>query len=163
MKCLVFILIITAWFSNSAYAGCEKAVTNQIKRSGYLNDSDKEKMLGDCEKFQAFRLGVKESPKGAYILNVGSFTCRKREDYIKAYNRVLERGGKYSPEKIDKYKSCRAIKTPTLVALRTQEDPSDPVVKILYHSKYSVYHLHSQWVYDRELIPYETLLRNRLK
>jgi len=160
LKAIIFILIFSP---NIAYAGCKEGVSKQINQNGYLKDSDRARLLDDCKKFQDFRLGVKENPKGAYILNKGSFTCRKREDYIKAYNWVLERGGKYNPSQIDKYKSCRAIKTPTLVALRTQEDPNDPVVKILYASKYSVYYLHSQWVYDRELVPYSSLLKGRLK
>lgn len=119
--------------------------------------------MDDCRKFQDYRLNLDKYANGAYILNPGSFTCGKREDYIAAYNWVIDRGGKYSPTVLDKFKSCRAIKTPTLVAMRKQKDPNDPVVAILYANEYSVYFLHNQWIHGAELIPYKQLMSKKIK
>lgn len=113
---------------------------------------------------------MKNNPNGAYILNPGAFSCRAREDYVEAYNWVLERGGKYNPTVIDntnksnsRFKTCEVIKTPTLVAVRKQKDPSNPVVEIVYHTKYSIYSLHEGWIHSAELVPYSTLLNNKVK
>ena len=163
MKSLFILTIALLLSSNLAYANCAKGVSKQINQSGNLDESDREKMMDDCKKFQDFRLGVKNNPKGAYILNPGSFTCGKREHYVKAYNKILEQGGKYNPSVIDKYKSCRAIRTPTLTAVRTQKDPTSPIVEVVYANEYSVYYLHSQWVHGSVLVPYAELLKNRVK
>lgn len=144
-------------------ATCEEGVSKQIKQNGNLTESDRARLMDDCEKFQDYRLNLDKYADGSYILNPGSFTCEKREDYVNAYNWVIERGGKYSPSVLDKYKSCRATKTPTLVAVRTQKDPSDPVVAILYANENSVYYLHSQWVHAEELIPYKKLMSKKIK
>ena len=159
-KLLTFFLVALPCVVN---ATCEEGVSKQIKQNGNLNESSRDKMMDDCRKFQDYRLNLEKYADGAYILNPGSFTCRKREDYVKAYNWVIDRGGKYSPAILDKFKSCRVIKTPTLVALRTQKDPSDPVVAVLYANEYSVYYLHSQWVHGAELIPYKKLMDKKIK
>lgn len=164
---IVISLIIT---SNSAHADCSSAISSKIKNSGYLNESDRARLMDDCKKYQDYRLNVKDNPKGAYILNPGGFACRERKDYVDAYNWVLERGGKYNPNVIDntnkshgRFKTCEVIKTPTLVAVRTQKDPSSPIVEILYHSQYSVYSLHEGWIHGAELVPYSSLLKGRVK
>jgi hypothetical protein len=159
-KLLAFFLMAIPYVAN---ATCEEGVSKQIKQNGNLTESDRAQLMDDCNKFQDYRLNLDKYADGAYILNPGSFTCGKREDYIKAYNWVIDRGGKYSPAVIDKFKSCRSIKTPTLVAVRTQKDPSDPVVAILYANEYSVYYLHSQWVHGAELIPYKKLMDKKIK
>ncbi len=163
MRNIFVTLIGLVLVSNLVHADCSSAVSKKIERSGDLNESDRSRLMDDCKKFQDYRLHVRENPKGAYILNPGTFTCRKREDYVEAYNRVLERGGRYNPAQMDKFKSCRVIKTPTLTAVRTQKDPSSPIVEILYHSQYDVDYLHEGWVHGAELIPYSDLLKARVK
>ena len=163
MKKITLLMLLLLSVSNTAYANCDEGVSKQISQNGSLNESNRTKMMDDCKKFQDYRLSINEKDKAAYILNPGSFTCGKREDYINAYNWVLERGGKYSPSQLNTFKSCRSIKTPTLIAVRTQKDPTDPVVSILYANEYSVYYLHSQWVHGAELIPYKKLLNQRIK
>ena len=157
---LFFFLIMIPCMVN---ATCEEGVSKKINQSGNLNESDRAKLMDDCRKFQDYRLNLDKYADGAYILNPGSFTCGKRDDYVAAYNWVIDRGGKYSPSVLDKFKSCRAIKTPTLVAVRTQKDPNSPVVEILYANEYSVYFLHSQWVHGAELIPYKQLMSKKIK
>ena len=68
LKTIIFILMLTP---NIAYADCKEGVTKQISQNGYLNESDRAKMLDDCKKFQDFRLGVKENPKGKKIRIIG--------------------------------------------------------------------------------------------
>jgi hypothetical protein len=163
MKYLKIILFCLIFTSNISHADCSSAVSGKIKNSGYLSESDRTRLMDDCKKYQDYRLKAKDNPKGTYVLNPGDFTCRKREDYVEAYNRVLERGGKYNPDSMGRFKSCRVIETPTLVAVRTQKDPSSPLVEILYHSQYSVYFLHEGWVHGSVLIPYGDLLNRRVK
>jgi hypothetical protein len=172
MKFLYLFLASSLFFCGLAHADCSSAVSNKIKNNGFLEQSDRSRLMDDCKKYQDYRLSVKDSPdvKGAYILNPGAFSCRKREDYVDAYNWVLERGGKYDPSIIDgtnksrtRFKSCETIKTPTLVAVRTQKDPESPIYEILYHSQYSVYLLHEGWIHGTELIPYSNLLKARVK
>ncbi len=170
MKNLPILILVLILTSNYSYADCSSAVSSKITNSGHLSESDRVRLMDDCKKYQDYRLGVKDNPKGAYILNPGDFACRKREDYVDAYNWVLERGGKYNPDSIgntnkshSRFKSCEIIKTPTLVAVRTQKDPSSPIVEILYHSQYSVYSLHEGWVHGAVLVPYGNLLKNRVK
>ena len=163
MRIIQVAIAVLISFSLKANATCEEGVSKQISQSGNLNESHREKMIDDCVKFQDYRLNLEKYADGAYILNPGSFTCGKREDYVAAYNWVIDRGGEYSPSQLNKFKSCRSIKTPTLVALRTQEDPNNPVVSILYHNEYSVYYLHSQWVHSAELASYKKLMSKKIK
>jgi hypothetical protein len=132
---------------------------------GTLNNQcqkDRKKLMDDCNKFQDYRLNLDKYAKGAYLLNPSSFTCREKDDYIEVYNWVIERGGKYSPSQLDRFKSCRTIKTPTLVAVRSKIDVNDPVVPIVYANEYSVYYLHSQWVHGSELVPYKELISKKI-
>jgi hypothetical protein len=172
MKFEYFFLTLPLFICGLAHADCSSAVSSKIKNSGFLQESDRARLMDDCGKYQDYRLSVKDNPnvKGAYILNPGAFSCRKREDYVDAYNWVLERGGKYDPSIIDgtnksrtRFKTCETIKTPTLVAVRTQKDPDSPIYEILYHSQYSVYLLHEGWIHGAELIPYSELLKARVK
>ncbi len=160
LKLFVLALLALPCIANST---CEDGVSKKIGQSGNLDESDRDRLMDDCKKFQDYRLNIDKYADGAYILNPGSFTCRKREDYVAAYNWAIDRGGKYSPAVLDKFKSCRAIKTPTLVAVRTQKDPSSPVVEIVYANEYSVYFLHNQWVHGTELIPYKQLMSKKIK
>lgn len=160
IKLLTLLLITVPCMLN---ATCKEGVSKQIKQNGNLGESDRARLMDDCKKFQDYRSNLDKYIDGAYILNKGSFTCGKREDYVAAYNWVIERGGKYSPAILDKFKSCRAIKTPTLTAVRTQKNPNDPVVAILYANEYNVYYLHSQWVHGAELIPYKQLINKKIK
>ena len=143
-------------------SACKKGVSKKINQSGYLSESDRAKLMDDCNKFQDYRLNIDKS-EGAYMLTVGSFSCRTREDYVAAYNRVIARGGQYSTAVLNKFKSCRTIKTPTLVAVRGQKDPSDPIVSIVYHSRLSVYFLHTGWIHKAELMPYKKLMSRQVK
>lgn len=163
MKLYKIVLFVLLVLPSLTYASCEEGVSKQIKQNGNLNESHREKMMDDCVKFQDYRLNIDKYIDGAYILNPNSFSCGKREDYVEAYNWVLDQGGEYSPQQMDKFKSCRTIKTTTLVALRTQKDPTDPVVEILYANEYSVYYLYSQWIHGSELIPYKELQKRKIK
>ncbi|MGB0835408.1 MAG: hypothetical protein ACPGR2_12880 [Psychrobium sp.] len=163
VKHLTLTLTLFFLIPNFAFASCDEGVSKQIKQNGNLNESNKAKMLDDCKKFQDFRVGVDKNPKGAYILPPNSFTCGNREDYVEAYNRVLKRGGSYNINAIDRFKSCRVIRTPTLTAVRTQKDASSPIYQVIYANQYSVYYLHSQWVHGSVLVPYADLLKQQIK
>lgn len=162
MNKIILLIITLISFPVFSIDNCEQGVSKKINQSGHLTEKDREKLMDDCNKFQDYRLNLDKYAQGAYLLNSSSFTCRKKEDYIEAYNWVIERGGKYSPKEIDRFKSCRTIKTPTLVAVRSDRDPSDPVVPIVYANEYSVYYLHSQWVHGAELIPYSDLISQKI-
>jgi len=166
MKLLYVLFIVLIVNSTVAYGGsanCFEGVSAQIITNGYLNESDRTRLMSDCKKYQDFRLGVKKNPKGAYILNRKTFTCGKRKDYVHVYNKILKDGGTYNPIIVNRYKSCRVIRASKLTAVRTQKNPKDSIVEILYHGYYSVYFLHSQWVHKNELVPYAKLINRQVK
>ncbi len=93
MKILKLLLSTFLALPCIAYATCEEGVSKQIRQNGHLTESDRARLLDDCTKFQKYRNNLDKYADGAYILNPGSFSCEKREDYVNAYNWVVERGG----------------------------------------------------------------------
>lgn len=148
-----------------AFADCTHGVTATINQSGDLFETDRERLLGDCNKYQKFLHEVHENNNtvGAYALIRDTFTCRKREHYVEIYNQILERGGKYETSYVNKFKSCRVIKYPKLTAVRKQKDPSSKIVAVVFGSDYSNFFLHSEWVHVDMLIPYQNFLDQRVE
>jgi hypothetical protein len=56
MKCLPNLFLLTIFTSNAISADCSSAVSNRITNSGNFSESDRARLMDDCNKFQDYRL-----------------------------------------------------------------------------------------------------------
>lgn len=128
---------------------CEAGADFKIERSGYFDQSDKARLVEQCEAFQR----VLENPveKNAYVLLQNDFTCINIHDYKQVYNWIIDRGGKYRTSQVDGFKSCNVVKR-SAVAVAVEGDGD--LVWVVYHSAASLYVLDEGWVLGGFLVDY---------
>lgn len=161
MRTIVF-LIPLLLVIGTAYADCASGVTVQISSNGKLSESDRPRLLKECEDFNAFRQSINTDPSDAYILDMGNFACLERNDYVTAFNFILEHGGSYLSSDIRKFGACTFIQRQTLVKL-VAEKADDPIVQIRFANSRVPDCIYNMWIHKGVLKPYGDLLKLRVK